>query len=62
MKTGKGMKKPNPGSKEAVKRGCTCAQLDNNYGKGARGKPNLFWVSADCPLHGTNTKRLFVTN
>ena len=62
MKTGKGTKLPNPGSKEAIKRGCTCAVMDNNYGRGARGDPKQFWVSVDCPLHSMERERLFVTN
>ena len=44
---------PNPGSKEAVKIGCTCAVLDNHYGAGIYGgRGGTFWVSASCPLHG----------
>jgi hypothetical protein len=51
--------KPNPGSDEAIKQGCTCAVLDNGHGKGAyggdlkmpTGEP-LFWISEDCPIHG----------
>ena len=45
---------PNPGSDEAVWRGCTCAVMDNHYGRGVRmrdGSVN-FWISGDCPLHG----------
>lgn len=44
---------PPPGSDEAIKRGCRCAIIDNNYGKGAYivdGKP-VYWVSGDCALH-----------
>lgn len=48
---------PNPGSDAAVAAGCTCAVLDNSHGQGsgyrdADGAP-LFWISADCPLHGS---------
>lgn len=40
---------PNPGSDEAVKRGCFCPVLDNNYGEGlGEGK---FWLIVGCPLH-----------
>lgn len=60
MKTGKGTKLPNPGSKEAIKRGCTCPTMDNNNGKGIL--PNQFWVSADCPLHSIKRERIFVAN
>lgn len=44
------MSKPNPGSKEAIAQSCTCAVMDNHYGKGF-GKPPMFWISDDCPLH-----------
>jgi len=48
----------NPGSREAIKAGCTCPVLDNEYGEGAYigldGKP-LFWIDPDCPLHGMNS-------
>lgn len=45
----------NPGSDEAVKEGCTCAVMDNNYGSGSgwlddNGDP-AFWVTEDCPVH-----------
>lgn len=43
---------PNPGSNEAVEKGCTCPVLDNAHGKGARGDPDLFWINKDCPIHG----------
>jgi len=51
---------PNPGSKEAGERGCTCAVMDNRRGRGipyprADGKdPNefpSFYVTGGCPLH-----------
>lgn len=46
--------RPNPGSDEAVKAGCTCARMDNHYGKGIPSKDGpLFWISGGCPLHGT---------
>jgi hypothetical protein len=48
-------KQPNPGSPEAVEKGCKCPVMDNHYGKGfPLGKENepMFWVSFDCPLHG----------
>jgi hypothetical protein len=48
-------KPSNPGSAEAVQRGCQCAVMDNEYGRGCgeqdeRGNP-LFWISGNCPLH-----------
>lgn len=50
------MKAPNPGSKQAGEQGCTCAVLDNHYGKGITagwGTPEkpAFWVTEGCPLH-----------
>ena len=46
--------KPNPGSNEAVKQGCTCPVLDNHHGKGINNtiEKQLFWMSLGCPLHG----------
>ena len=47
---------PNPGSNEAMKKGCLCAVLDNCHGWGSfdfgMGK---FWVTESCPLHGKNS-------
>lgn len=47
-------KTPNPGSAEAVKRGCKCPVIDNHHGKGVPygkdGAPR-FWISERCPLH-----------
>lgn len=44
---------PNPGSYEALKMGCTCPAVDNNYGEGAfklNGVPQFFH-NETCPLH-----------
>ena len=49
------MKSPNPGSIEALDMGCMCPVLDNAHGQGARGtkgKKAIFWISANCKLHG----------
>jgi hypothetical protein len=55
------MDKPNPGSTEAQKRGCTCPILDNAHGRGFPWPrddgldPVLnpsFWITEGCPLHG----------
>ena len=43
--------KPNPGSDEAVKQGCTCPVLDNARGDQRLGDTRGFWISEDCPLH-----------
>ena len=51
---------PNPGSREALDRGCTCPVADNEHGRGIPwpredgldpvAHPS-FWVSVNCPLH-----------
>ncbi len=43
---------PNPGSHEAVEKGCLCPVLDNNYGQIAPWPENGWWITDDCPLHG----------
>jgi len=53
------MNKIPPGSDEAIKKGCICPIEDNHHGdgcgwKGDNGEP-LFWVTADCPLHGVRS-------
>lgn len=53
---------PNPGSDEAIKQGCKCPVLDNARGKGMYGGVKdsdgniLFWIHAECPLHGNATE------
>ena len=42
----------NPGSQEAIKRGCKCPRMDNNYGKGVSN--GNFWIIETCPLHGSS--------
>ena len=44
---------PNPGSKEAVRQGCTCPVFDNNEGEGIviQGT-RCFWTIGMCPMHG----------
>jgi hypothetical protein len=42
---------PNPGSDEALDRGCRCAVLDNNHGKYAPWPPDDWWISESCPLY-----------
>lgn len=44
----------NPGSDDALERGCTCPVLDNNHGAGYMGTDH-FVVRFDCPLHGQPT-------
>lgn len=43
---------PNPGSDEARALGCKCPVIDNGYGRGYLGQPNIFVYSAACPIHG----------
>jgi len=51
---------PNPGSDEAITKGCTCPVIDNHHGQGAawgRGTDSIFWYTSGCPVHwpvGTN--------
>jgi hypothetical protein len=53
---------PNPGSSEAVRQGCKCPVMDNNYGQGvwmgAYGRQ--WWRSSDCLLHGQPSPRAAV--
>jgi hypothetical protein len=50
------VKKPNPGSDEAIEKGCTCPVIDNSYGKGYLGS-DVFVVRMDCPLHNEIIKK-----
>jgi len=49
---------PNPGSPEAIEKGCACPILDNAHGRGYMGGVKdqnggvIFVMRADCPLHG----------
>lgn len=45
------MKKPNPGSDEALGKGCKCPVLDNNHGTFAPHE-HAWWINPDCLLHG----------
>jgi hypothetical protein len=43
----------NPGSVDAVARGCTCDLIKNNFGRGtARPDGAAFCCSDTCPVHG----------
>ena len=44
-------KNGNPGSKEAVDKGCTCPIMDNGAGRGYMGQVGKFWITYGCPLH-----------
>ena len=42
---------PNPGTREAAEKGCTCPTLDNEYGRGYHGEPGVFVYNLFCPVH-----------
>lgn len=54
------MKSLNPGSDEALERGCTCPVLDNGHGRGFPwgDVDPCFWINGRCPLHGTKRQHL----
>ncbi len=51
---------PNPGSDEAIERGCICPVLDNRYGRGINfsGEYTVFVYTVGCPLHPAEGKAL----
>jgi hypothetical protein len=51
-------KLPDPGSKAAIAKGCTCPVMDNADMKGT----GYFVISRDCPVHCPKTERVFVVN
>lgn len=53
--------RPNPGSPEAQKLGCTCPVLDNGHGRGIMlndGVAFYFYMDSNCPLHGVEDAKL----
>lgn len=50
---------PNPGSREAVRAGCICPEMDNHRGRGRGTDPDtderLFWFTSGCPVHAPRT-------
>ncbi len=49
------VKKPYPGTQEAIDAGCTCPVMDNSYGHGAYGDPKYgFYITEGCPIHAEN--------
>ena len=46
------IKKPNPGTKEAIKLGCHCPVMDNNYGRGYYEDGKTFVYIEGCKVHG----------
>jgi hypothetical protein len=49
---------PNPGTDEAIKDGCQCPIMDNEYGRGYMGMPDVFVYNMECPIHGFKHKRI----
>lgn len=54
---------PNPGSDEAVIRGCTCPVLDNGHGRGYMGGAKdkdgaaIYVYTCGCPIHAPSPHR-----
>jgi hypothetical protein len=42
-----------PGSPEAAAQGCTCSPILNRHGRGTLHGDPPFYVSKQCPIHGT---------
>lgn len=49
---------PNPGTKEAIRAGCTCPVLDNSHGKGYMGQAGVFIYTMGCKIHNHYLKCL----
>jgi len=49
--------KPAPGSPDALAKGCTCPVLDNGHGRGYMGRPGIYVMNGDCPLHGAKRSK-----
>ena len=49
---------PNPGSDEAVDGGCLCPVTKYNKPHYTQGGGNVFWASAECPIHGSKGAEL----
>jgi len=55
MRLRKHAPKPNPGSVEAIRKGCTCDPQRNGFGSGeplAASKERRYYPDWKCPLHG----------
>ena len=42
---------PDPGTEEAIKMGCICPVMDNEYGRGWMGQEGVFIFNMGCPVH-----------
>lgn len=51
---------PNPGTAEARDLGCTCATIDNHYGRGYHGQAGVFVITGGCPLHAPSRTPLLL--
>ena len=47
---------PPPGSKGAIKMGCTCPVIDNRHGLGYMGIKGIYVMTEGCPLHVLENK------
>lgn len=50
------IKQPNPGTKEAIKAGCSCPVLDNQRGRGYYGDGKIFVYVEGCIIHDKKRK------
>lgn len=50
-------KSPNPGSDDAIRMGCKCPVMDNDYGHGYCGRKGVFVMTENCPVHGKKSRR-----
>ena len=54
------MRRPTPGSSEAIALGCKCPVMDNHNGKGLGCR--YFWVNETCPIHGDRSAEYQIKN
>jgi hypothetical protein len=47
---------PNPGTTEAIERGCLCPVIDNHHGRGWKGVEGVFVYTSGCPVHPMEQK------
>lgn len=48
---------PNPGTQAAIDAGCKCPVIDNHYGAGYHGNPDVFIYNGNCPVHAGEIAR-----
>jgi hypothetical protein len=49
---------PNPGSDDAILRGCLCPVHGNNYGRTPPCPPSGWWITPGCPVHAAAEPRI----